>query len=300
MAGASAQRRKRKLPSKRWWRLDSLRLSSRRAKRLLTSSAIRRFFRRANSRFDGRIDLKPMATIIRAVGSHVDTDIEAIGALHDPRRRALYTYVSRQRHDVSRDEAAAAVSISRSLASFHLDRLVRAGLLQVTYRRLSARQGPGAGRPSKLYRRADRQISISVPERRYELLAQLFAGSLHSARGDRNKTSLTRAARSFGQALAATSRPRHPATRGSVRALRVVLDGLGAEPYADGALVRLRNCPFDTVAAAYPQLVCGTNLSLVEGIITGLGTDRLKAGLDPGPGRCCVVIASSPKGGRNA
>ena len=115
----------------------------------------------------------------------VNTDIEAIGALQDPRRRALYAYVSRQHHDVSRDEAAWAVSISRGLASFHLDRLVRAGLLQVSYRRLSGRQGPGAGRPSKLYRRTDRQISISVPERRYELLAQLFAGSLQAAGGGR-------------------------------------------------------------------------------------------------------------------
>ena len=96
----------------------------------------------------------------------VNSDIEAIGALHDPRRRALYAYVSRQRHDVSRDEAAGAALVSRGLASFHLDRLVQAGLLQVSYRRLSGRQGPGAGRPSKLYRRSDRQISVSVPERR--------------------------------------------------------------------------------------------------------------------------------------
>ena len=234
-------------------------------------------------------------------GHPVNTDIDAIGALHDPRRRAVYAYVSRQRHDVSRDEAAGAVVMSRGLASFHLDRLVRAGLLQVSYRRLSGRQGPGAGRPSKLYRRTDRQISISVPERRYELLAQLFADSLQAAGGVRIKTGLLRAARRLGQALAATSRSQRPAGRGSARALRELLDGLGAEPYADGALLRLRNCPFDTVASAYPELVCGTTLNLVEGIITGLRADRLKAGLDPGLGRCCVAIGpSSPKGGRNA
>src|SRR5207248_6952063 len=163
------------------------------------------------------------------LGTEVNRDLEAIGALDDPRRRAVYGYVSRQRHDVSRDEAAGAVSISRSLASFHLDRLVRAGLLQVTFRRLSGRQGPGAGRPSKLYRRASRQISITVPERRYELLAQLFAGSLQAAGGGRIKSRLLGAARRFGQALAATSRSQRPAGRGSDRALRELLDGLGAE-----------------------------------------------------------------------
>jgi len=234
-------------------------------------------------------------------GRPVNTDIEAIGALHDPRRRALYAYVSRQRHDVSRDEAAGAAVMSRGLASFHLDRLVRAGLLQVSYRRLSGRQGPGAGRPSKLYRRSDRQISVSVPERRYELLAHLFAGSLHAAGGVGIKTNLTRAARRFGQALATTSRSGPAATGGSARTLREVLDGLGTEPFFDGRVLRLRNCPFENVATTYPELVCGTNLSVVEGIITGLGTGGRKAGLDPGPGRCCVAIApSSPKGGRNA
>jgi predicted ArsR family transcriptional regulator len=233
--------------------------------------------------------------------SPVNTDIEAIGALHDPQRRALYTYVNRQRHDVSREEAAGAVSISRSLASFHLDRLVGAGLLEVTYRRLTGRQGPGAGRPSKLYRRTNRQVRISMPDRRYELLAQIFAGPLHEARELRVKTRLTKAARKVGQALAATYRSGHPATRGSLRTLGEVLDGLGAEPYADGRVLRLRNCPFDTVASTYPELVCGTNLRLVEGVITGLGTERLRARLEPGRGRCCVAVASSTaEGGRHA
>ena len=234
-------------------------------------------------------------------GARVNPDIEAISALHDPRRRAVYRYVSRQRHDVSRDEAAHGVSISRSLASFHLERLVGAGLLAVTYRRLTGRQGPGAGRPSKLYRRSDRQISISFPERRYELLAQLFAGPLQAAREARVKTGLTKAARTFGRALAATYRSGRPASRGSVRTLREVLDDMGAEPFVDGRLLRLRNCPFDTVASRYPELVCGTNLRLVEGVIKGLDLDRLTARLDPGPGRCCVVVApSSKEGGRNA
>ncbi len=76
---------------------------------------------------------------------------------------------------------------------------------------------------------------------------------------------------------------------------------VGAEPYDDGGVVRFRNCPFDTVAARYPDLVCGTNLSLVQGVIEGLEVDRLKARLDPHPGQCCVAIArSSAKGGGNA
>ena len=71
---------------------------------------------------------------------------------------------SRGRRDpLSRDEAASALGISRELAAFHLDRLLRAGLLEAEYRRLGGRTGPGAGRPAKLYRRSSREIAISLP-----------------------------------------------------------------------------------------------------------------------------------------
>jgi predicted ArsR family transcriptional regulator len=66
-------------------------------------------------------------------------------------------------------------------------------------------------------------------------------------------------------------------------------------------VVRLSNCPFDSVASSHPELVCGTNLSLIEGVIKGLGVNRVTARLDPQPGRCCVALTrSSAEGGRHA
>jgi DNA-binding transcriptional ArsR family regulator len=88
-------------------------------------------------------------------GHHFDEDLAAVSLLAEPIRRALYDFVRRQSHAVSRDEAAEAVGIQRSLAAFHLDRLAEAALLAVEFRRLSGRTGPGAGRPAKLYRRSD-------------------------------------------------------------------------------------------------------------------------------------------------
>src|SRR4051812_41713754 len=90
-----------------------------------------------------------------------------IGALADDTRRALYRYVAAQREPVGREQAATALGFAVHTASFHLDRLVSEGLLDVEYRRLSGRTGPGAGRPSKLYRRAEREITVSLPPRRY-------------------------------------------------------------------------------------------------------------------------------------
>src|SRR5438874_1639871 len=93
-------------------------------------------------------------------------DLAALALLDEPTRRRLYEYVSGHSEPVGRDQAAAALGITRELAAFHLDRLVEAGLLDASYRRLSGRQGPGAGRPAKLYLRADRDLSVSFPERR--------------------------------------------------------------------------------------------------------------------------------------
>src|SRR6476646_2321302 len=91
--------------------------------------------------------------------------IESVGALAEPSRRALYDHVARQRTPVSREKAAEAVGLPLHSVKFHLDRLVDEGLLEVEFRRLSGRQGPGAGRPSKLYRRACGEVSVSLPAR---------------------------------------------------------------------------------------------------------------------------------------
>src|SRR5512134_1888530 len=104
--------------------------------------------------------------------------IGRIAALADPVRRALYEYVAGSGDDVSRDQAARAARVARPLAAFHLDKLVEHGLLETSYRRLTGRRGPGAGRPAKLYRRSALQLDISLPARDYELAARLFARAL--------------------------------------------------------------------------------------------------------------------------
>src|SRR4051812_41143047 len=107
--------------------------------------------------------------------------IAAVGALADPARRALYRFVAASEAPVSRDQAAAGVGLARHTVKFHLDRLVDDGLLETEYRRLAGRRGPGAGRPSKLYRRSGRQIAVSLPERHYDLAGEILAGAVDAA-----------------------------------------------------------------------------------------------------------------------
>src|SRR3954453_1949570 len=106
------------------------------------------------------------------------TRLGQLSALAEPVRRDLYAFVVARREPVTREQAAAGLDVPVHVAKFHLDRLVEDGLLEVEYRRPPGRGGPGAGRPAKLYRRAAREIAVSVPERRYDLAGRVMAGAL--------------------------------------------------------------------------------------------------------------------------
>ena len=220
-----------------------------------------------------------------------------IAALADPVRRALYFYVAQSPGAVSRDQAARNVRIARPLAAFHLDKLVEQGLLEASYRRLTKRRGPGAGRPAKVYRRANLQVDVSLPPREYELAARLFAGALDAGPPAETRARVRRTARAFGAGLGREAR-RRTGSRSSrktlLRQLRVVLQEHGYEPLpaSDGA-IRLHNCPFHALARDYRHLMCDMNQTLLAGVVRGLRLAGCTAVFDPQPGMCCVALQQS-------
>lgn len=222
-----------------------------------------------------------------------DADLAVIGTLTDPVRRSLYRHVAAQAGEVSRDEAASAVGIQRQLAAFHLDKLVEAGLLEVSFRRLSGRTGPGAGRPAKLYRRSPAEHAVSFPPRKYDLAAELLANAVEEA-GDRSaRAALTDVARRFGRRMGEGLRARLGGRASRERRLAALADSLGQygyEPRREDGGVRLANCPFHALAESHRDLVCGMNLSLVEGVVEGMGATDLAPCLDQRPGECCVTV----------
>jgi predicted ArsR family transcriptional regulator len=216
----------------------------------------------------------------------MDDHVAAVAALAEPTRRRLYEHVVRQPAPVSRDEAAAALGVPRGTTAFHLDRLVADGLLDVSFERRTGRTGPGAGRPSKLYRRADCAVEVSLPERRYDLAGDLLAGALEEAdaSGEAPGEVLDRRARLRGREVG------ERAGRGRAAVLRV-LEEHGFEPRVeDGDAVTLANCPFHALATAHTALVCGMNLQLLGGLLDAVPDAGLTASLAPGPGRCCVRL----------
>lgn len=225
------------------------------------------------------------------------SDIETVALLEEPARRALYDAVIGSRHSLSRDEAAAAAGVTRALAAFHLDKLVAAGLLDVEYRRLSGRTGPGAGRPSKLYRRGAREVGVSLPDRHYEVPAELLATTIEHLTGPTPPDALRSAARDLGERIGSAARQRNgprPSRRRLRAALEETLEARGYEPAeTPSGEIRFRNCPFHALVDDHRDLVCNMNLALAEGILDGLGEGRLRARLDPQPGQCCVAISAA-------
>ena len=213
--------------------------------------------------------------------------IAALATLDDPTRRAVFDLVARSATAVSRDAAADALGVSRRVAAFHLDRLADQGLLAVEYRRPPGRTGPGAGRPTKLYRRADDEVAVSVPERHYDMVGGLLAAAVAESidTGAPVQEVLDRTAYEAGTTIGAAA--------GN---LFTALEEAGYQPRRqdhDGGAVALDNCPFHRLAQQFTALVCGVNLQLLRGFADGAG-DAYLVVLDPSPGRCCVRLRPAP------
>ena len=221
--------------------------------------------------------------------------VAGVAALADPMRLDLYRYVIAQPTPVSRDQAATGLGVPRHTAKFHLDKLVEAGLLDRGFQRLSGRRGPGAGRPAKLYQRSKVQVSVTLPERHYDLAAGLLAQAVD----DSVRTStpvlacLAAAAADRGGQLAHQAAVVPGSTTDTPDRVTVACDVLaeqGYEPRRSGSRVTLANCPFDALARAHTNLVCGMNLALLEAFTRQAAAGAMRARLDPDADRCCVVL----------
>jgi predicted ArsR family transcriptional regulator len=223
--------------------------------------------------------------------------VSAVAALAEPTRRRLYEHVVGQSGPVSRDEAAAATDVPRATVAFHLDKLVDEGLLDVVFERRTGRSGPGAGRPSKLYRRAECDVAVSLPERRYDLAGGLLAAAMDEAQasGASPRDALAHQAFDRGRELGRAAREADQDSAGREVVLRV-LEEHGFEPRTDDEAVTLANCPFHALAAEHTELVCGMNLQLLGGVVEGAGAGDLAADLRPSPGMCCVRLEAAAGG----
>lgn len=232
-------------------------------------------------------------------GSRADASVESWQTVHvlaEPTRRRIFDALRTHRAPMTRDEVAAQLGISRNLAAFHLDQLTEAELADVSFARPPGRSGPGAGRPAKHYAARTCELALTVPARRYDLVARILARGVASAgRGQDAKSATLDAAHDEGSRVGALRRSsgRALSRKKTMSCAADALGDLGFEPGPEGAGLRMRNCPFHAVVDVAPDIVCGLNQAFIGGLLDGLGGhDSVKAVLDPAPPDCCVRVGS--------
>jgi predicted ArsR family transcriptional regulator len=220
--------------------------------------------------------------------------VAAIATLSDPTRAAVFEEAQAAQRPVTREAVAEAVGISRKLAAFHLDRLVAAGLLQA-----DTAPSRKVGRAPKTYRPSERHVQVSVPPRRHEPLAEILLSALTDTAGSQDSaiSAVTRTASDRGHAAGAEfAGARRLGRLGPERAMTVLTDLLNQHGYlacTEQQTVRLRNCPFQPLAAENPALICALNHGFISGLIDGLEARGIDAVLRPDPAGCCVQVHRS-------
>ena len=209
--------------------------------------------------------------------------IAAVAALGDDHRRRIFEYVLGAGDAVSRDEAASAMDLPRSTVSFHLDRLVREGVLRVEFRKPAHKAGPGSGRPAKLYSPELQEVGASIPDRNYDLAGHMMAEAISRS---------TVEGIPVGDALVeiAADKGRESGKPGD---LPGALRDLGYVPSADDSGgFRLLNCPFHRLSQEHEDVVCTMNGAFVRGVASASGSPADCVVADPGVGHCCARIAT--------
>jgi predicted ArsR family transcriptional regulator len=209
--------------------------------------------------------------------------LAAVASLGDEKRRQLFELITSSEGAVGRDEAALAVGLPRSTASFHLDRLVKDGLLAVEFHKPAGKAGPGSGRPAKLYRSAESEVGAFVPDRNYDLAGELLAAAIERS---------SAAGAPVHDALLATSHEAGRSAAAGNATLEAFLAAEGYQPEPDGSGgLTLVNCPFHRLADRHPETVCAMNGAFLRGAASACGNAEERVQGNDAPGQCCARIA---------
>jgi predicted ArsR family transcriptional regulator len=220
-------------------------------------------------------------------------DLMAVALLAEPTRQRLYLYLRDRQEPVGREEAARHTGVKPRLAAFHLDRMADAGLLDVEYRRLSGRAGPGAGRPAKVYSVSPRSFSVEIPQTRYALAASMMATVLSTSGGRTDGAgSLQGVAASVGETIGREIRRRARTRDARQEAIERKLTQLGYEPQVQApGNWTMRNCIFSELSRSHRELVCPMNAAFVTGMLDGAELPLHVERQTESPG-CCVRLTS--------
>ncbi len=212
----------------------------------------------------------------------MDQEQRLTAVLADGTRYRIYrSIVERPGAEVTVADVAERFGLHPNVARMHLGKLEQAGLLATSLRR-----GPTGGRPARLYRLSDTVASLSMPPRRYDLLAELALKALADS-GDLERVAAV--CRASGVEAARVSVAGHPDyahvdREGLVSAIREVGEEVGMLPEVswDGSTLAIdvRNCIFKELSTGQPELVCVMHHAFLEGFIEQLADSGSTAALE--------------------
>ncbi|MGH8983379.1 MAG: helix-turn-helix transcriptional regulator [Acidimicrobiia bacterium] len=224
----------------------------------------------------------PQGGAVHADGLSADEFSAAISAVTsafgDPTRRDIYLFVRSSDPGVTASAVAEHFDLHPNVARHHLEKLAGGGYVTVELARHES-----AGRPSKRYRAAAVDTTLSFPPRRDELLATLLARALELLDPGQAEAMADEVGFEYGRAFAARMAPvgaGDPALTAhkSVRAaLSVVADALTAHGFAAHterrgrlSVIVAEQCPFGDAAQRYPHVVCAVDRGMIRGMLAGL------------------------------
>jgi predicted ArsR family transcriptional regulator len=225
--------------------------------------------------------------------------MDPLDAIGSPELRAALLYVRGSGQAVTADEAALGLGVHRSVARSRLERLLGAGLVEVSFARRSGRSGPGAGRPAKEYSAAPESEALELPPRH---LPALVGRLLDEVPADGREAALRRAGEDFGRELAQAAglHPRASVEEG-LEAVCAAVRSLGFQASVeaiegDTVSISTPTCPLRPLVAERIDVAHvdrGMWAGLVERGVTGASAEAVDcetASCLDGHEACSVVI----------
>lgn len=201
------------------------------------------------------------------------------------RRREVLELFRARRRPLSAREIAEHLGLHVNTVRFHLDTLLRHGVLrrEERERHRDISDVSGRGRPATRYVLAPGMDSGGP--RNYKLLAEMLLS--HLAGDPDPVASATGVGASWGSYLVLPPTPaQHLSSDDAVTRVTGMLADIGFEPQArpapgDDVEVVLHHCPFLELAAVHRDLICALHLGLMHGALERLGTPLRTRSLTP-------------------
>ena len=192
----------------------------------------------------------------------------------NPQRRAIVEALREARDGLDTNQLASLLELHPNTIRWHLGLLSDAGLV----RGLPGHRH-GRGRPSVIYRLTGDGIASDRDE--YRVLATELAGLVAIA--PNGETRAYEAGVGWGRRMQA-------AEEGSD--VTEILDRQGFAAEAHDDRIEMRRCPFSTLAAVSPQVICTLHRGFIDGVLAESGSARRVDRLDPfvEPSLCVVHL----------